>query len=131
MKYYIKNLWCKIIYLFGVVGYSICLYLFDKEFFGQNSDVMSIPLEYKDYALVKFFVAAVVLIFVGYCFISRYERKLVAGLDDLREEVLNFVAMVVVVLCFFPVVLLIRNLVLQGILTVLVVLVFIMTVMEI
>lgn len=117
IKYYAKKNWYKIIYLFVVIIYLVCLQKLNKELLELNFDAFKL-LAYKDYVAVKYFAVALFLFVIGVILIYVEVRCLKEGIEEFGEIVIAFVTIVAIGVLLVLIIAFINNPILKAILSV-------------
>lgn len=102
-EYYLEKLWYKILYLIVVIVYLVNLNKLNQELQSQNISNAIKIVEYNNYAALKFFGVAVILILIGIYILCkeisdmRVGRDWDAGLDDFKDIIISIFTIALVI----------------------------------
>ena len=95
-KFYLEKLWYKILYLAGTIIYLIQLNKLNKELLLFNSEDYFQMVAYDDYAALKFFVGALIFLFLGGVILYIEFKNGKEGYDNVKEMVIAVVTILIV-----------------------------------
>lgn len=116
LKYFVKKLWHKVIYLVVNIVYLICLNNLNRELTAQNFNSSFELLEYGNYVAIKYFFIALILFLCGCILIYQEIRNLKTELEEFTEMLIAFFTIIVAIFLLFLIFLFINNPILRAIL---------------
>lgn len=103
-EYYVEKIWYKILYLLGVIFYLIKLNNLNQKLLLKNIDDSLDIIQYDNYAALKFFGVAFILILIGIGILCKefsdlkIGRDWDAGLEDLHDIAISIITILVVII---------------------------------
>lgn len=114
---FLKTQWYKIVYVVAVIIYLFFLNGLNHKLLRYNFENSFKLIEYDDYIALKFFVFAVIFIFIGAVIICIDIKRLRIGLENMVEIVSTLIFIVVLALMITLIIHFIMVPILQAILT--------------
>ncbi len=103
-EFYLEKLWYKILYLAGTIIYLIQLNKLNKELLWFNSEDYFKMVAYDDYAALKFFVGALIFLFLGGVILYIEFKNWKEGYDSVKEMAIAVVTILVVIILLITII---------------------------
>lgn len=103
-KFYLEKLWYKILYLAGTIIYLMKLNKLNKELLLFNSGDYFKMVAYDDYAALKFFVGALIFLFLGGVILYIEFKSGKEGYDSVKEMVIAAASILVVIILLIAII---------------------------
>lgn len=103
-KFYLEKLWYKILYLAGTIIYLMQLNKLNKELLLFNSGDYFKMVAYDDYAALKFFVGALIFLFLGGVILYIEFKIWKEGYDSVKEMVIAAASILVVIILLIAII---------------------------
>lgn len=116
LKYYVRKIWYKGIYLIATIVYLVCLNKLNHVLLMQNFESSFKLLSYDNNIALKYFAVGVILFVIGCILLYQEGKKFMRGLEDFAEVIIGMATIIVVLILVILIIVFINNPILRAIL---------------